>query len=219
VTALARDSAGRLWIGTWQGAAVRTEAGWRVYDTAAGLLEDMVNVLLADSTGGVWFGSHVAPDGGISYLKDDKWQHFTTDSGLPHNNINAFLETAEGTVWVGTGMFDRGGAVQLVCEASGECVPTKVLTVDTGLPGANVRSLFLDSAGGLWIGTEYDGLAWLQSGRSPSPASFQLFNKEDGLSGREVKAMLEDVEGKLWLGTDNGITIIEEKARESMGSN
>jgi ligand-binding sensor domain-containing protein len=31
--------------------------------------------------------------------------------------------------------------------------------------------------------------------------------------------MLEDVEGKLWLGTDNGITIIEGEALESMGSN
>lgn len=211
INGLLQDCDGRLWVGTWGGAAVLQDGGWHVITSADGLANDMVNVMLQDQEGGMWFGSYVAPRGGISYLKDEKWQLFSTDNGLPHNNITALLEDETGRIWAGTGLLDRGGAVQLASAETGWAIQ-QVLTRHDGLAGNKVRSIFQDSDGVLWFGSEYDGLARSDGTR------WSVLTENDGLSHPEVMCMLQDVDGTLWIGTLDGITRVDASALRALHS-
>jgi ligand-binding sensor domain-containing protein len=201
VNAIITDRSGRLWVGTWGGAAVLDGDTWRVLNKEDGLVEDMVNAMLADRRGGMWFGSYVAPRGGISHLEDGNWQHFTTTDGLPHNNVTALVEDSEGSVWAGMGLLDRGGACRFDYTEDGWGIAL-VLTQEDGLAGAKVRSIFAQPDGTLWFGSEYDGLA-RYDGRN-----WRTFTEADGLAAPEVKVILQDRDGYLWLGTVDGLTRI-----------
>ena len=100
---ITQDPAGTMWIGTWQDAYYVKNGGLQRLSPSGGLLDPMVNRILADRNGGIWFGSGVAPRGGISLMNNGTWQYFTIENGLPHNNINAFLEDSDGSVWATTG--------------------------------------------------------------------------------------------------------------------
>jgi ligand-binding sensor domain-containing protein len=209
VQSLLEDRTGRIWAGTWNGAAVQNGALWRAITADDGLQVNMVNAMLEDSHGGMWFGSYVAPRGGISYLREGRWQYFNTSSGLPHNNINAIIEDSAGDVWAGTGFLDHGGAVKFVFNGSAWIID-EVVTVQDGLAGDKVRSLFQVRNGSIWFGSEYDGLAILKDGR------FQVFSAKDGLSHPEVKCFAQDMEGNLWIGTRDGITHITAMALSAL---
>jgi ligand-binding sensor domain-containing protein len=169
----------------------------------------MVNVMLEDSYGGMWFGSYVAPRGGISYLKDGKWQKFSTTNGLPHNNINAFFEDQNRDVWAGTGFYDRGGAVRFVHTESGWVIK-EVLASRDGLAGDKARSIFQDREGVLWIGSEFYGLARRENSR------WLVLTEKDGLSHPEANCMIQDIDGNLWIGTMDGITRLNATALDAL---
>jgi ligand-binding sensor domain-containing protein len=67
VNAILQDQSGRLWAGTSGGAAICDGENWQALNATDGLADDMVNVMLEDRQGGIWFGSYVAPKGGISH--------------------------------------------------------------------------------------------------------------------------------------------------------
>ena len=72
--------------------------------------------------------------------------------------------------------------------------------VDQGLPISNIRDLFHDSRGFLWIATDlgvmkYDGM------------NLSVFSKKEGLSGNIVWGIYEDSKRNMWFTTlDGGIT-------------
>ncbi|MGA1308354.1 MAG: two-component regulator propeller domain-containing protein, partial [Candidatus Kapaibacteriota bacterium] len=72
--------------------------------------------------------------------------------------------------------------------------------IDQGLPISNVRNIFHDSRGHLWIATDvgvmkYDGKL------------LTVFSKKEGLSGNIVWDIFEDSKGNMWFTTfDGGIT-------------
>ncbi|HDS30508.1 MAG TPA: transcriptional regulator [Firmicutes bacterium] len=205
VKALGRDTDGKIWAGTVAGAVFQDGEKWTLVTSEDGLLVDHVNAILPDSRGGVWFGSYVAPRGGVSYLRDGNWQYFTRENGLPHPNVACFMEDDSGDVWIGTGLINRGGALKVTVEENRWRV-SRTLTVDDGLAGEKVRSLCLDSFGGLWFGSEYDGVAVLING------GWKIFKQLDGLAYNEVTAIIESNSGDLWLGTLQGITRIKSRA-------
>jgi ligand-binding sensor domain-containing protein len=201
VNALLRDRDGRLWVGTWGGAAVLDGERWQVLTANDGLADNMVNAMLQDHQGGMWFGSYVAPHGGISYLSGEEWSYFTTENGLPHNNVTSLLEDRDGSVWAGTGLLDRGGACRFTRTATGWTI-TQVYRREEGLAGEKVRSIFQESAGVFWFGSEYDGVARFDGD------CWRVLTRADGLAAPEVMAILQDAEGDLWLGTADGLTRI-----------
>lgn len=206
VLSLFRRRDGAIWIGTWGGAAeLRAENGlWKLqktYTAADGLANDMVNVIYEDSFGGMWFGSYVAPRGGVGVLDGGNNQIFTIDSGLPHANVSVIIETSAHSVIVGGGLYTRGGAAEFE-RVNGQWALKRVVAKTDGLAGEKVRSLYEDSAGRLWFGSEYDGLA-VFDGRHRL-----ILNTETGLGHNEVKVIREGADGSFWIGTNGGLTKI-----------
>jgi len=208
---LLRDLQGRIWAGTDRGAAVFDGTGrWSALTKAGGLLDNNVNVMREDPSGGLWFGSYVSPWGGVSLRKSDgSWQYFSAGNGLQHNNITSILDDGTGALWIGTGFLDQGGACRVVKEGEQWIIKEKLSKKD-GLAGAKVRSLFRDDRGQIWYASESDGIAIRLKDR------FRIIRKRDGLSDDEVKAFLRDSDGNLWLGTRDGITYISRDAVKSL---
>jgi hypothetical protein len=80
---------------------------------------------------------------------------------------------------------------------SNKALVTQHLTTANGLPSNTVYTMYRDSKGLLWIGTDkglakYDGI------------SYTIFTMKEGLPDNEVFQVLEDRYGRLWLSTFTG---------------
>lgn len=69
------------------------------------------------------------------------------------------------------------------------------LSIKNGLENDYIQSLYVDSAGVIWMGTSA-GLTRIY------PAEFVTIGMSQGLSSRPVRAVLGDDEGALWVGVD-----------------
>lgn len=203
ITSIHMDCDGIIWVGTFNGAAYFYNQQWHAMNSDDGLIVDMVNIVFSDSQGGVFFGSYVAPRGGLSYNLNGRWQYFNTENGLPHNNINAIYEDNSGQIWVGTGFYNRGGLVVLKRDDNNQLSIVKTYQENDGLAGAKVRSVFQDNQGRIFIGYEFNGFSIL------SGDNLKHYTIYNGLSDNEIKVFLQDNCGHLWLGSMNGITHID----------
>ena len=79
----------------------------------------------------------------------------------------------------------------------------RMYSIEDGLPQSEVRSVFEDSRGYLWVGTNAGGAARFDG------LHFTVFNKKSGLIGTNIYSIIEDKEGRLWFGTDEGISIYD----------
>jgi ligand-binding sensor domain-containing protein/serine phosphatase RsbU (regulator of sigma subunit) len=77
----------------------------------------------------------------------------------------------------------------------------KNYSTDDGLPQSQVLSIFQDSKGYMWFGTNSGGLAKFD-GRK-----FITLNKNDGLADDNVFSIVEDMHHNLCFGTSNGLSI------------
>src|SRR5262249_26370133 len=59
--------------------------------------------------------------------------------------------------------------------------------------------IFRDRDGGLWIGTQTQGLVHVHQGR------MDVFSTADGLSGDNFSTLFEDREGNVWVATVDGL--------------
>ncbi|MHB1452634.1 MAG: ligand-binding sensor domain-containing protein [Saccharofermentanales bacterium] len=214
VNALCLAADGSLWAGTWGGAAILDDGEVvRVLKTSEGLIDDMVNVIFQDSAGSVWFGSYVAPRGGVTILKGQKTQTFSTQNGLLHSNINAIIGINDKFVLTGGGLYTKGGGTIFSAEGDAWGAAGSIVRED-GLAGDKIRALFMDSAGRLWVGSEYDGLAVFNDftvgpyGRVVY-SSVALMTQDNGLPNNEVKVVGESDDGAIWVGTRSGLLRIE----------
>lgn len=199
-----RSSDGVLWVGTWHGAYYNDGSGWDRITTSDGLIDNNVNTIKQHSNGDIWFGSYTTPEGGISVLTEEGWQYFSTNNGLIHNNIVQFFEDTDGSMWASTGLLTVGAGVRFE-HGSGEWSISDLLTSEDGIPEGKVRSIFRDSSGVLWVGTEDKGMALIDE------SGIRIISAEDGLSHDEVKVYLEDRFGNLWLGTRDGVTVLSQE--------
>ncbi len=85
----------------------------------------------------------------------------------------------------------------------------------------NIRSIFQDSKGFYWFGTNGSGIYCydLSSGRS-NEKSFIQFTEKDGLSNNQVLSIQEDDSGNMWFGTGQfGVSRFDERSFTTMTSN
>ncbi len=136
---------------------------------------------------------------GISQASDSRsmrFSHIKHEDGLSQSFVYAMVQDRDGFMWLGTqeglNRFD-GRNFRIYAENSDD--PEAL--VDDG-----IRTLFIDSAGLLWIGTDAGGL----SAFDPVTETFttHLHDPADRTSIADdlVRVVMEDSAGKLWVGTD-----------------
>lgn len=122
--------------------------------------------------------------------------------------IRDVVEEDDGTLWlatVGKGLAHwRGDRVDW-------------LTQDDGLPSNTLRTLYLDPAGFLWIGTEDRGLARLHPsiGDADTPPRIDVVDQQDGLWHNGIHKIVEDADGRLWMSSNRGLSFVRRDQLEA----
>src|SRR5712691_2868585 len=99
----------------------------KAYTVADGLPNDVINKIVRDSRGFLWF----CTDDGLSRFDGYEFTNYGTDQGLPHAVVNDFLETRGGEYWVAT----NGG----LCRFNPTGIPTRQVIYGNQLPSNALR--------------------------------------------------------------------------------
>jgi len=91
--------------------------------------------------------------------------------------------------------------------------PSMQISITNGLPNNQIESIFKDSRGILWVGTQ-NGLSKIENDNITN------FYVEDGLCHNAIWDIVEDLKGNLWFGTyGGGIAKYDGKRFTTIGSN
>ncbi len=121
------------------------------------------------------------------------------DKDLKQKNLNAILQDRHGILWLGS-----AGAGLIRYDGYQFTTFTRIAFDSTSLSSNNVSSLYEDSQGKLWVGTD-NGLNCFV----PETASFQHFRLDSPTrilaEQKIVSDITEDAAGNFWLATYSGI--------------
>ncbi|MCR4590415.1 MAG: response regulator [Lachnospiraceae bacterium] len=131
-------------------------------------------------------------ENGIDYLARFESVQYGKRDGLLSAETNAIVQTGDGYIWAGTysGLYRFDGAA----------FERAALNFNIN----SVMSLFVDSKGRMWTGTNESGLGCYD----PEERNYIFFTKEDGLTADSIRSLAEDDEGCIYVGTVEGLSCI-----------
>lgn len=204
-----------MWVGTVSGLE-RMAPGSVGFERVPGI-HSTVRTLLEDNDGTLWIGT--IGDGLIRY-RDGK---FSSLPKLPSNTILSSFLGSENNIWIGTqtGLVrlnrsavttfalpdfadadfgtitqDRDGALWVSSSHLFRLTARRVEMPKFPAPlgQVRVRTVFRDSRGALWFGTEGKGVFRFDGGAPKPIPNIQPY----------IRAFAEDHQGGIWIGTDGG---------------
>jgi signal transduction histidine kinase/ligand-binding sensor domain-containing protein len=143
-----------------------------------GVKTDEVFSVLEDSRGVTWF----CTTNGVARRTGGSMEKLPPYGPRGHGTFRAY-EDPHGNVW-----FARTDGL----------FRATVTGLEAVIPGMNVRSMYGDRDGDLWIGTNGDGLVRFKD------RAVRMFTTADGLPNNVVMTVLASREGSLWTGTNCG---------------
>lgn len=175
------------------------------------LPDDRVRTIYCDSYNNVW----MATSGGLA-LKNDAsddfkvFRHSASPTSLSGNAVYALMETPEGDLWIGS---DIGGIsvapIRSMVESDGAGFNGFRNIYDTndghGVASRNIRSLFRDSFGNIWIGNFSSGLDFIPHRRPPFSRLPWFKFVGNGVKYKSVWSVVVDRRGDLWAGGDSEV--------------
>jgi signal transduction histidine kinase/ligand-binding sensor domain-containing protein len=226
----ARD--GSLWIGTRYGLASWKDGKLTQFAELAGQL---INTIVEDREGTMWAGGWAISTGRICAIQSGSARCDGEDARFGRG-VYSLYEDSAGNLWLGatTGLWrwkpgppklyplpdeasginsliegDNGAlliasrreGIQRLVEQKSEAYP---------LPGVGRQfapyRMLRDRSGGLWIGTEDQGLSHVHQGRT------DRYGRLDGLTADFVESLFEDREGNIWVATTEGLDLFRDYA-------
>src|SRR3989440_1571432 len=180
------------------------------YTTADGLAHNVINKIVRDSRGFLWF----CTADGLSRFDGYTFTNYGTEQGLPHPNVTDILETRRGEFWVATygGLvrFNPRGIPQARSvfqnEASTPAPMFSVIVPDGEDRQAKAAAVLLeDHNGTIWCGT-LKGLYRLERNGD----RFALLPVDIGIPAdfaypSFVTDILEDRHGSIWITANSGL--------------
>ena len=216
VWSILEDSAGTLWVGTYDGLdelALNSVEGrdssqscfiHHQHDSADphSVSNDLAWSLYEDRSGVVWVGTSGS---GLSKNKRraNRFTRFT--SILSDNKVTAIHEDRDGDLWVGT---MNGGLNRLDRQAGDLTVYRHDPADPTSLSSDAVHAVYEDHAGVLWVGAS----GWLDR----FDRQTETFTHHQRV-GVDVDKLFEDGSGNLWIGTASGLYRLD-RTRETFVS-
>ncbi|MBR3305952.1 MAG: HD domain-containing protein [Lachnospiraceae bacterium] len=127
---------------------------------------------------------------------------YDSSGGLPTSEANTILQSSDGFIWIGSysGLIRYDG--------------TSFERFDSSTGISSVYSLFEDSSGRIWIGTNENGIACYDHG------CFRFYGQESALRSYSIRAIAQDrlgniiiatTQGLACVGTDNELRLIDDE--------
>lgn len=209
------DSHRRLWIGTGGGLNLinREQGTFTCLKNDSGdpqsISNSNVTKILEDAHGKLWVGT----SNGLNAYDErtHTFRRFFHDTDNPasinSNDVHWILRDRTGKLWVAT-----ANGFCSVDETTGSF--RRYLTSRPSVPPAEIKFLFEDHTGTLWISQTDHGLWLLDPGRSklakiptdprPSPTTSPRF-----LADAVVNSLTEDDHGRIWIGHFRGLDVYD----------
>ena len=161
-----------------------------------GLSQNMVNTIIQDEQGYLWFGTW----DGLNQFDGYDFAIYNKLDGMSNPTINTLLEDSDGTIWIGTqdglNLFDRS---------------SKTFTVIKSIPGESnslsnntINHLFQDRKGYIWISTVQGLNRYDKSNHVYKHFNFNFANI-DSIRTNWINKVMQDSEGMLWIATRFGL--------------
>jgi ligand-binding sensor domain-containing protein/signal transduction histidine kinase len=203
LSGVVEDRAGDWWVGTNRGlyrfsgarhVSELARARPLVYTSQNGLTSDIVRRIFEDSRGDIWIGMD-SDEVLVRWERaGDKFQRYS--EGLPRRSeVLSFAEDRLGNVWVG---FREGGAARY---RNGRF---DIFGGAAGLTADEILTMYADSAGRLWFGSNSYGLVRTDDPAAERPA-FRIYSNADGLASAIIRSIAEDNLRRLYLGTSRSV--------------
>jgi len=107
INTMLSDSAGALWIGTWDGLIKYRDGRQTLYTSAQGVSDNNIASLTEDREGNLWIGTI---GGGVCKLSSEFIVSFTRTEGLPNQDVRKVIEDRQGHIYAS---IENGGLVRI----------------------------------------------------------------------------------------------------------
>ena len=116
---------------------------------------------------------------------------YDNSNGLPTSAANVIMQSPDGFLWIGnySGLIRYDGNEFYRYPSS------------SGI--SSVVSLFCDSRGRIWIGSNDKGVCVMQD------ENFTFYDREDGLLSSSIRSIVEDPEGNIVIATTSGVAYVD----------
>ncbi len=123
---------------------------------------------------------------------------YNAENGLPSSEANDIVNTRDGFIWIGSysGLIRYDGNT------------FERVAMDEGI--RSVKSLFCDSQGRLWIGTNDRGVFMMDNGK------IRHWDITSGMQAETVRDILEDSNGDIYVATTAGLAVIDRNLESTM---
>jgi diguanylate cyclase (GGDEF)-like protein len=168
-----------------------------------GLSQGAVMAIRQDSQGFLWLGT----EDGLDRYDGYELRHYIHDRAqsrsLPANWVSTLVEDDRtGTLWIGT----AGGGVVGRDPNTGALLPLSAGTEDSAVaPNEQVRVLFVDHKGCLWVATRDRGLVMVDRVHNRSRRFRSVAGDPQTLSSDSIFALAQDPGGSIWIGSQGGV--------------
>ena len=116
---------------------------------------------------------------------------YDNSNGLPTSEANAIIQSDDGYIWIGSysGLIRYDGNTFYRYDAS------------SGV--SSVVTIFSDSRGRIWVGTNDSGIACLENEK------FTFYNRSEGLNSASIRSIVEDDDGNILIATTMGMAYVD----------
>jgi len=207
VTCLWEDKKGRIWLGTRSGGLCQFDSSGTHFNhlkkTVLGtdISTAVITSITEDQNGNLWAGTHGL---GLLLINPDtkKVRQFTDkNSALPGDHVLRVNPDKKGNLWIGL-----TNAAMVKMNLAGHGMQRYEMPRDKHALKTNFTSVFCDSRGNVWAGTEGAGLFLYDEKKDGFASVYYKSGVVDGVN--VVRSIYEDKAGNYWLGTDDGVVVL-----------
>lgn len=164
------------------------------YTIEQGLASNICTSIHIGADGTVCFGT----DNGVSILRDGE---ITMVEETRKHPVKALIEDYEGTLWLachkyGVVRLGKDGSYKRFTHRHGDA---------SSIMSNNVNTIFQDTKGNLWVGTEGSGLGVLNI---KTGKILRIYSEQEGMPSNTIYSVQEDHEGNIWVTTGGGLVRI-----------
>lgn len=223
--ALTEDAKNRIWIGTkGKGIYIIDNNTYKeLYhfknqsNDGNSISHNTIFSILRDSKDRMWVGTF---GGGINLAEDSpqgmQFKSFFVNQGSLRY-VRYLYQDSRGEIWAGTneGIIRFNPDELLVDEQKFQLYQMQ-FGITNSLNCNDVKTIFEDEEGTIWIGTAGGGLNKYVPATADTPEHFIAYTSMNGLSGDMVSGILQDSQHNLWISTESGTTKFNKKNNSFM---